>query len=167
MDHLLFLVALAATYQAGRWRDTGWVISAFTVGHSVTLALAATHVVRLPERAVELLIPLTIVATGLHNLRDRTGPSHPGRRSLLAGGFGLVHGAGFASYLERMFDGPVVLPLLGFNLGIELGQIAVLAVIAGVLTLADRVVTLPARATAVSAAVVVAAAGMALGRLPW
>ena len=167
MDHLLFLVALAATYQGRQWRDAVWVVSAFTVGHSITLALAATHVVRLPDSIIEFLIPLTIVATGLHNFRYRPGVSRAGWRAVLAGGFGLIHGAGFANYLERLFDGAVVLPLLGFNVGIELGQIAVLAAIAAVLAVTDRLVAPRLRTVVVSATVAIAAAGMALERVPW
>jgi hypothetical protein len=167
MDHLLFLVALAATYQGRRWREALWVISAFTVGHSITLALAATHVVRLPDALIEFLIPLTIVATGLHNLRYRPGATGPGWRSALAGGFGLVHGAGFANYLERLFDGSVVLPLFGFNLGIELGQMVVLGLIAIVLAAMDRLMPVRLRTVGVSTAAAVAAAGMAVQRIPW
>jgi hypothetical protein len=171
VDHLLFLVALAAIYRGREWRDAIPVVTAFTVGHSITLALAGSGALRLPTPLIEFLIPLTIVLTGLQNIivRDGTAPAPWDRRyrPLLAGGFGLVHGAGFANYLQSLFEGPIVLPLLGFNLGIELGQLLVLAGAAVALALVDRVVPPRGRTVLVSAAVVVAAAGMAVERLPW
>ncbi|MEO7986632.1 MAG: HupE/UreJ family protein [Gemmatimonadales bacterium] len=181
MDHILFLVALAAIYRGSDWRDSLWVISAFTVGHSITLALAVTGTLRLPTPLIEFLIPVTILATGLENLtvRHRTGAPTGGRhRPLFAGVFGLVHGAGFANYLRSLFDGSIVLPLFGFNVGIELGQLVVLALAAIALALLDRAIAavrspaaLPSayrlRVVAVSLMVVVVATQMAAARRPW
>src|SRR2546422_5953590 len=126
MDHILFLLALAAIYRARDWRNSLWVISAFTIGHSVTLGLAVTGAVALPAALVEFLIPLTIVATCVENLlvRDRAHAWWGGRyRPVFAGAFGLVHGAGFANYLRDLFVAPIAVPLFGFNVGIELGQV--------------------------------------------
>ena len=67
-DHVLFLLALAAIYRPRDWRDALWVVTAFTVGHSITLALAVTNTLALPTAWVEFLIPVTIVATGIENL---------------------------------------------------------------------------------------------------
>src|SRR2546426_799277 len=128
MDHILFLLALAAIYRARDWRRSLWVISAFTAGHSVTLALAVTGAVALPTALIEFLIPLTIVATCIENLlvRDRARAWWGGRyRPVFAGVFGLVHGAGFANYLRSLFVAPIAIPLFGFNVGIELGQVVV------------------------------------------
>jgi hypothetical protein len=132
LDHILFLVALAAAYRPGDWREALWVISAFTVGHSVTLALAVTNTVVVHQPVVEFLIPLTIVVTATENLVLRERAATAGvrwHRPLLAGVFGLVHGAGFAGYLRSLFVESIALPLLGFNIGIEVGQILVLAAI--------------------------------------
>ena len=129
MDHILFLLALAAIYHRRDWRDSLWVITAFTVGHSITLALAVTGAMRIPTPLIEFLIPLTIMATGVENIivRHRARAPLRGRyRPIFAGVFGLVHGAGFANYLQSLFTGSIVVPLLGFNVGIELGQIVVL-----------------------------------------
>src|SRR4051812_13915485 len=128
MDHILFLLALAAIYRFRDWRSALWVITAFTVGHSITLALAVTGVVRLPSAIIEFLIPVTIVATGIENLiaSGRRQPRRGWYRALLAGMFGLVHGAGFANYLTALFVTKIALPLFGFNVGIELGQLVVL-----------------------------------------
>ena len=114
MDHILFLLVLAAIYRARDWRNSLWVISAFTVGHSVTLALAVMGAVVVPARLVEFLIPLTIVATCVENLfvRDRAYAWWGGRyRPVFAGVFGLVHGAGFANYLRDLFVAPIAVPL--------------------------------------------------------
>jgi hypothetical protein len=143
LDHIMFLLALAVIYRATDWRDALWVISAFTVGHSVTLALAVTGAMTIREPIVEFLIPLTIVAAAVENLaiRDRAAGSSAHRyRPLLAGVFGLVHGAGFAGYLKSLFVERIAVPLLGFNIGIEVGQILVLAAIGLALVLVDAII---------------------------
>ncbi|MEP6688250.1 MAG: HupE/UreJ family protein [Gemmatimonadales bacterium] len=181
LDHILFLFALAAIYRGRDWRDLLWVVSAFTVGHSITLALAATGTLRLPTALIEFLIPLTILVTGLANIplpRRERAPLGGGYRPAFAGVFGLVHGAGFANYLQSLFTGSIVVPLLGFNIGIELGQLVVLALAGLVLAGLDRALaqlraptarasTYRLRVLAVSAIVVVVAAEMAASRAPW
>jgi hypothetical protein len=181
LDHMLFLLALAAIYRGRDWRDVLWVVTAFTVGHSVTLALAVTGAVRLPTALIEFLIPVTILVTGLENIlvrRRERAPLGGGYRPVFAGVFGLVHGAGFANYLQSLFVGSIVVPLLGFNAGIELGQLVVLGLAALALAGLDRVLALlrrpeatPSvlrlRVVAVSAAVVVVATEMAASRAPW
>lgn len=129
VDHILFLLVLAAIYRLRDWRESLGVVTAFTVGHSATLVLAVTGWVRIPTPLIEFLIPLTIVATALENIavRDRDAMLWRGRyRALFAAIFGLVHGAGFANYLESLFLDHLAVPLFGFNIGIELGQIVVL-----------------------------------------
>lgn len=181
MDHILFLVALAAIYRFTDWRRVVGVITAFTIGHSITLVLAVTGLMAVPSAIIEFLIPLTIVATGIENIlvRDRTISVWGHRyRPVFAGVFGLVHGAGFANYLNSMFVDPITVPLLGFNIGIELGQLTVLVAIALVLALVDRVIAmsprLPAggdplrvRVVAVSVVVVGVASLWAIERSPW
>lgn len=181
MDHILFLFALAAVYRPRDWRDALWVVTAFTVGHSVTLALAATGTLHLPGDVIEFLIPVTIVATGVENLVVRERRAAPwGRRyrPVFAGVFGLVHGAGFANYLRSLFVDRVAVPLLGFNLGIELGQLGVLALAGVALVAVDALlarVRLPAaapaplrlRVIAVSGVVALVATRWAVERSPW
>ena len=176
LDHILFLCALAAIYRLADWRRALWVISAFTVGHSITLALAVTGLLALPTSLIEFLIPVTIVATCVENLvvRERARAPWGGRyRPMLAGVFGLVHGAGFANYLRALFVTPIAVPLFGFNVGIELGQLAVLSLAALALTLVDRLLTvvfpnpLRVRIALVSTIVLVVAAHWALERAPW
>ena len=177
MDHVLFLLVLAAIYRFRDWRDALWVVSAFTVGHSITLALAVTGAVRLPTALIEFLIPVTIVATCVENLvvTDRTRAPWGGRyRPVFAGVFGLVHGAGFANYLRDLFVDHVAVPLLGFNLGIEAGQIVVLLAAAGAFAVVDAGLRaapvrapLRARVVMVSSCVAVVAALWAAQRTPW
>jgi HupE / UreJ protein len=170
LDHLLFLFALAAIYRGRDWRSVVWVVTAFTAGHSATLALAVTGAVVLPTDLIEFLIPLTILATGVENLllRDRGAWTTRGRsRPVLAGLFGLVHGAGFANYLRSLFTGSIAMPLLGFNLGIELGQLVILAGAAVMFAAMDQLVGHRPRLVAVSAVVVLIALPMAVSRLPW
>lgn len=141
LDHLLFLAALAASYRLRDWRHGLMVVSAFTVGHSITLALVALGVVSVPVSLVEFLIPCTIVVAAAENLFDRRPRPSGALRPILAGLFGLVHGAGFATTLRDLFDGGVALPLLGFNIGIEFGQTLVLALLVTFLTLMDHAIT--------------------------
>lgn len=138
-DHILFLLALVAAYRVADWRHLLAVTTAFTIGHSATLALAAAGLLRLPEAWIEFLIPVTIVLTAATNLaRIRHRPA--GAASLIAAGvFGLIHGAGFANYLVQMFAGEILVPLFGFNVGIEAGQIVLLTAGIVLLTLLDRV----------------------------
>ncbi len=181
MDHILFLLALATIYRPRDWRSALWVVTAFTVGHSITLALAVTGAIVLPIRLIEFLIPVTIVATCIENIivRDRaTAPLKRRYRPVFAAVFGLVHGAGFADYLRNLFVDRIALPLFGFNVGIELGQIVVLALAAAVLLAADWAIryfraSMPAPATLrlrvlmVSTVVMVIATRWAIERKPW
>jgi hypothetical protein len=170
LDHMLFLLALAAIYRGQDWRSAAWVVTAFTAGHSLTLALAVTGALRLPTPLIEFLIPVTIVATGIENLLVRNRAAAPWRghyRPVFAGVFGLVHGAGFANYLRDFFSGSIAVPLLGFNLGIELGQLLILAMAGIALAAVDLALGHRVRVVAVSAMVVIAATSMALERTPW
>jgi HupE / UreJ protein len=179
-DHILFLLVLAAIYRWRDWRSAMYVVSAFTIGHSITLALAVTNLLVLSPRIVEFLIPVTIVATGIENLllRARAASGAGARhRPVFALLFGAIHGAGFAGYLRSLFVENIGLPLLGFNLGIEAGQIVVLGATAIAYITIDRALqrlprTMPAldafqlRLVTVSALITVVAGGWAWERLP-
>lgn len=142
-DHILFLLALATVYRVREWSNAIRVITAFTLGHSVTLALAVTGTLNLPTGLIEFLIPVTILATCLENLLAIGRGVSPARRRfrvVLAGVFGLVHGAGFANYLKALFVDRIALPLFGFNLGIELGQLVILTAAAIGFVAMDRAI---------------------------
>ena len=181
LDHVVFLVALAAVYRFRDARDVLWVVTAFTVGHSITLALAVVDALELPTALVEFLIPVTIVITAIENLvvSDGARASWSRRyRPILAGVFGLVHGAGFAAYLESLFVDQVAIPLLGFNLGIEAAQLVVLAGAGIALAIVDRLFVasrtattrwpaLRLRTVSVSLLVIAFASQWAVERSPW
>jgi hypothetical protein len=181
LDHVVFLVALAAVYRMSDWRQTVWVVTAFTVGHSITLAAAVLGYLPLSQPLVEFLIPVTIVATCIENIvvrnrmQARLGRSY---RPVFAVVFGLVHGAGFGGYLKSLFLDDVAIPLLGFNIGIELGQIAALVLIFLTMRVLDSMFRLlpgrmdaaaamNVRVVAVSAVVMLIAAKWASERTPW
>ncbi|HEY8877794.1 MAG TPA: HupE/UreJ family protein, partial [Roseateles sp.] len=107
--------------------ETLKLVTAFTLAHSITLGLAASGAIDPPTRWIESLIALTVLLAALDNLR----PFMPGPRWSMVGLFGLVHGVGFAGPLKDLGlrGGELVLPLLGFNLGVELGQLAVVALL--------------------------------------
>ena len=129
-DHLLFLVGLLLL--GGNVRQLLLVVTAFTVAHSITLSLAVLNVVTPPARLVEPIIALSIVYVGLDNLLARGGRDV---RVWIALVFGLIHGFGFASVLREMGlpSGALGWSLFSFNLGVELGQLAVVLVVAAVL----------------------------------
>jgi hypothetical protein len=149
-DHLLFLLALllpAPLLARGRrWGEAAGlraaavrllrIVTAFTVGHSATLVLGALGWVRLPAAPVEVLIAVSILVSAVHAAR----PLFPGREAYVAGGFGLVHGLAFASAIAGLGLDPwrMALSILGFNLGIELMQLAVVAAVAPALLLLAR-----------------------------
>lgn len=181
LDHILFLLVLAAIYRWTEWRQALVVVTAFTVGHSLTLAIALLRPDLLPSPGiVEFLIPLTIVATGIENIVTRGGREsriHTLRRAALAGGFGLVHGAGFAGYLSDLIPGSIGSPLLGFNIGLEMGQAVVLTLAFLALATLDAVLrvmlggreTVSFRLRVVSVSLLIALAGSAwaVERAPW
>ena len=136
-DHLAFIIALlAVSRQPIRVLA---VITAFTVAHSVSLALAALGVLTLPPRLVEPLVAATLVLVAVENWRR---PDDGGARWVLAFAFGLIHGLGFAAALAATGLGrdgaPLGLPLLGFNIGVELGQVTVVAAVLPLLFLLRR-----------------------------
>ncbi len=128
-DHLLFLFALLIVCRS--FRSIVGIISCFTLAHSITLALATFDLVNLPPRVVEAAIAGSIVYVGLENLWRRG--QEPRGRWLVTFGFGLVHGFGFASVLRGLGIASgsqgIALPLFAFNLGVELGQVAVAAIV--------------------------------------
>jgi hypothetical protein len=149
-DHLLFVATLTAS-DLGRFRRLFWLVTAFTVGHSITLALATLDLVRVGAALVELLIPLTILLTSAVNTLawwrtpesetnealagafDREERIEPETRIryLIAIGFGLIHGLGFSTFLRAALGGEqhILLPLLSFNTGLEVGQLAIVVLL--------------------------------------
>lgn len=148
-DHLLFILALSAIYTFSEWRKVFLLVTAFTIGHSVTLLLTVSDISPIPSSVIEWLIPLTIIIVcilnfvtkiddkaknrdsdilDLPNKEEKITSSTMLRRYSIALLFGLIHGLGFANYLRQMLPDSLFSPLLGFNVGLEIAQIFVVIV---------------------------------------
>ena len=128
LDHQLFVLVLVAVYSFGDWKKILVMVTAFTIGHSITLALSTLDIIRISSGWVEFLIPLTIVITAFDNILFKGNQSKLMRINyFLALFFGLIHGMGFANTARMMLakEQNLLTPLLGFNIGLELGQIVV------------------------------------------
>ena len=129
-DHILFVVALSAIYLVRDWKKILILVTAFTIGHSITLALATLRIITVNTSWVEFLIPLTILITAVSNLFRREEATEGKRiqgNYFFALFFGLIHGMGFSNYLRSLLgkSQEIVSPLLAFNLGLEFGQVIV------------------------------------------
>lgn len=133
-DHILFLIVLCAVYSIQQWRKILVLVTAFTIGHSVTLLLVSLGVFSIPSSIIKFLIPTTILLTALHNVISpgiADGSKNMIRNYLMALFFGFIHGMDFSNYFKALLfgDSSIMIPLLGFNSGIELGQLLVVLVI--------------------------------------
>ena len=132
LDHQLFIAAIAAIYLLKDWKQVLILVTAFTIGHSVTLALSVFDVIRFSSSWVEFLIPCTIIITAVSNLfQKKFTPKSIRINYFLALAFGLIHGMGFANSIRFMLasDQSVGWGLFGFNVGLEVGQIVVVVVL--------------------------------------
>jgi hypothetical protein len=139
-DHILFVVALCAIYVTRDWKKILILVTAFTIGHSITLALATLKLVRVNSDWIEFLIPVTIAVTAVSNIFSPKPSSGRGIpiNYLFALFFGLIHGLGFSNYLRSLLgkEASIFQPLLAFNLGLEAGQLVIVTitvVVAGLL----------------------------------
>ena len=128
-DHILFLIVLAVVFNFNQWKKVLWLVTLFTIGHSVTLALSAYGILKVRMDLIEFLIPLTIFITGVVNIFTAK-KSSSGKESfnlLFAILFGLIHGLGFSNYFKMMVgkEEDKLFPLLEFALGIEAAQIII------------------------------------------
>lgn len=136
LDHQLFVLALVAVYSYRDWKQLLILVTAFTIGHSATLALSTLDLIRIPSAWVEFLIPVTIVLTSLDTILMKNHQKKLMKLNYyLALFFGLIHGMGFANTARMMLakEQSIFVPLLGFNIGLEIGQIAVVLLILAVL----------------------------------
>ena len=128
LDHILFIVALTVIYDIKMIKKIVILITAFTIGHSLTLILSTLNLIQYDQKIIEFAIPLTIAITAINNIRKRN-------QALLGGGnlnyylalfFGLIHGLGFSNYLKALLIGDnILLELFSFNIGVEIGQIVI------------------------------------------
>ncbi|AZJ33329.1 MULTISPECIES: HupE/UreJ family protein [Tenacibaculum] len=128
-DHILFLIVLAVVYQFKQWTKVLWLITLFTIGHSITLALSAYGILNVRADLIEFLIPLTIFITGLMNVltAKKASVGKENQNLFFALFFGLIHGLGFSNYFKIMIGktSDKFLPLLEFALGVEVAQIII------------------------------------------
>ncbi len=142
-DHILFLVALCAIYRLSEWKKVLLLVTAFTIGHSITLALAVLNIIPVSTKLVEFLIPVTILLTSLFNVWQKNKGEEEQTVSnkkinityLLALFFGTIHGMGFSNFLRSALmpgeEDTLVTQLFAFNVGVELGQLLIVAIILG------------------------------------
>jgi len=133
IDHILFLAALCLRYQFSDWKKLLVLVTAFTIGHSITLALSVLSFIDVPGNWIEFLIPVTILITAVSNIfvKKFNFPTRFPVIYFFALFFGCVHGLGFSNYLKSMLgNSSGVLPrLLAFNLGLEIGQLLIVLII--------------------------------------
>jgi hypothetical protein len=142
-DHIVFVLALCAGYDLKLIKKVLILITAFTIGHSVTLVLSTLNILLIPARIIEFLIPVTIFITAVSNLL-------PIKKSkgkivyLIALFFGLIHGLGFSYYLKELLgrESSIIKPLFAFNIGLEIGQIVILLIYFLTLLLATKLLNL-------------------------
>ncbi len=133
-DHILFILTLCGVYLIEKRKQVIILVTAFTIGHSITLALATFDLLRVPSAVVEFLIPLTIFITAISNVKTKT-IKYSSRLHCLKYGiavfFGLIHGLGFSNYLRSLLGNEFSLfePLLAFNIGLEIGQLLIVFII--------------------------------------
>ena len=132
-DHILFVLVLTIRYQWTDWKKLLVLITAFTIGHSITLALSTLNWINFPTALVEFLIPVTIVFTAVSNYWVKTFDFRSKYPLIyfLALFFGLIHGLGFSTFLKSMLgkEESILAPLFTFNIGLELGQLLIVSII--------------------------------------
>lgn len=172
LDHILFITVLSAIYLLKDWKQVLILVTAFTIGHSLTLVLSVLDIIRFPDNWVEFLIPLTIVITAITNLFQKGFTKKSVRVNyFLALFFGLIHGMGFANTIRFMLakDQSIGMGLFGFNVGLEVGQIVVVSVLLVISHLLVTVLKINRRdwVIFISAGVLSLALKMALERIPF
>ena len=146
-DHMLFIITLCAYYSLKEWKKILILVTAFTIGHSVTLALAAFDIFRLPAQLVETLIPITILLTAIHNISfQQKSERKVALNYFLALFFGFIHGMGFSNFFRNLTGGEsIVVELLAFNIGLEIGQLLIVGIFFVFYWLLKTVFTFPHR----------------------
>jgi len=133
-DHILFIAAMVAVYYWKEWKHVIILATAFTIGHTTTLALATLNLINVPTELIEFLIAFTIFLTGTANLfkiKDEFSKKLQKYKYATAAFFGLIHGLGFSNYLRFLLgnESNIWKPLLSFNIGLEIGQIIIISIV--------------------------------------
>lgn len=141
-DHLLFIITLCAFYSWKDWKRILILVTAFTIGHSITLALSALDIIRIDQQLVETLIPITIFLTAIHNVwvKQQGGNSRIHSNYWIALFFGFIHGMGFSNFFKALTGGEsIIMELFAFNVGLELGQLLIVGIFFLIYFLLDKV----------------------------
>ncbi|MBC7828627.1 MAG: HupE/UreJ family protein [Chitinophagaceae bacterium] len=132
-DHILFVTALCLRYTVQDWKKILILVTAFTIGHSITLALSVLNYVNISTRWIEFLIPVTILITAISNVfqKNTEQRTRVSMIYLLALFFGMIHGLGFSNYLKGLLGKQtnIVSELLAFNIGLEVGQLLIVGAV--------------------------------------
>lgn len=170
LDHVLFIATLAAIYILKDWKKVLILITAFTVGHSLTLVLSSYDIIRFSNKWVEFLIPCTIIFTALFNifLKDFSKKSLQ-VNYFFALFFGLIHGMGFANSIRFILarDQKIALPLVSFNIGLEVGQIIIVTIILVTCYLVISILKLPRKLWVLSLSVIAFAVALKMAIERW
>ena len=142
IDHLLFTLAITVFFSLSQWRKLALLITAFTIGHSITLVLSVYDIFTLPRDIIEQLIPITIIVTCINNFIKVYKPTQINYQLLYTTVliFGCIHGLAFSNFLKMAFfeDDNLLASLVGFNIGIELGQLIIVGVFLAAIQMAFR-----------------------------
>ena len=150
-DHILFVLALCAIYLVTDWKKILVLVTAFTIGHSVTLALSTLGMISFNIEIIEFLIPVTILITAISNLLHKQSAIESGKKIqfnyFLALTFGLIHGMGFSNYLRAILgkNESIIQQLMAFNIGLEFGQLIIVAIFMGITFVFVELVGVPRR----------------------
>ena len=137
IDHLLFILSITCIYTLTDVKRIVYLVTAFTLGHSLTLGLATLHIISFDAAWIEFLIPCTILFAAIRNLLPKNKKTKNNASYYIVLFFGLIHGLGFSNYLQSLLgqEASIALPLFAFNVGLEIGQLIIVSIILIISTL--------------------------------
>lgn len=149
-DHILFIISLCVIYRLRQWKQVLVLVTAFTIGHSLTLFMAVLDVISMNKEVIEFVIPVTILITAISNIRNAIKDVFSLNMSLnysFALFFGFIHGMGFSNYLKSLLskEESILTPLFAFNVGLELGQILIILIFFGLTFVVNKFLSITRR----------------------
>lgn len=128
-DHVLFIISICLLASLKYWKKLLLLVTAFTIGHSLTLALSVLDIISIPAEIIETIIPITIILSCFDNLYQTGKKSQYSPKYLLILLFGFIHGMGFSNYFKAILgkEENILFPLMSFNVGVEFAQLAIVA----------------------------------------